>query len=179
MLLSFRVFLFGFCVIKFQLDFHDGDSKTHPPSWVLNDCDDVGVSVPEEVAVLGCDNEPLIWDYAPVPLSSIDNNMELQGYEAAKLLGQLMNGHQLSIAACSSRGRKKLLTGKRARLRVSMARAAACLQTCAGLRHHRGKFPFSDRVSPDVSTGWRCPQHGRGCRPALRNRSGRLVARGI
>ena len=29
--------------------------------------------VPEEIAVLGCDNEPMVCDYAPVPLSSVDN----------------------------------------------------------------------------------------------------------
>ena len=60
---------------------------------LLRACDDAGSSVPEEVAVLGCDNVPLICDYTPVPLSSIDNDLERQGYEAAKLLDHLMDGH--------------------------------------------------------------------------------------
>jgi LacI family transcriptional regulator len=59
---------------------------------VLCACDDADVRVPEDVAVLGCNNLPLTCDYAPVPLSSIDNDLELVGYEAAKLLDQLMNG---------------------------------------------------------------------------------------
>lgn len=61
-------------------------------------CDDAGVGVPEEAAVLGCDNMPLICDYTPVPLSSIDNDLEGQGYEAARLLGRLMDGHPAPTA---------------------------------------------------------------------------------
>jgi len=59
---------------------------------LLRACDDADVSVPEEVAVLGCDNDPMICDYALVPLSSVDNDWERIGYEGAKLLDRLMNG---------------------------------------------------------------------------------------
>lgn len=46
--------------------------------------------VPEDVAVLGCNDDPLICPFAPVPLSSIDNNLEGIGYGAAALLDQYM-----------------------------------------------------------------------------------------
>jgi LacI family transcriptional regulator len=59
---------------------------------VLRACGDAGVGTPEEVAVLGCDNSPLVCDFAPVPLSSVDPDLEGQGYEAARLLGRLMDG---------------------------------------------------------------------------------------
>ncbi len=59
---------------------------------LLRTCGDAGVSVPEEIAVLGCDNGELICNFAPVPLSSVDPNLELQGYEAARLLDRLMDG---------------------------------------------------------------------------------------
>lgn len=59
---------------------------------LLRACDAAGVSVPEEVAVLGCDNQRRICDYAPVPLSSVDQDLEQQGYLAAQLLDRLMNG---------------------------------------------------------------------------------------
>jgi LacI family transcriptional regulator len=59
---------------------------------LLRACDDAQLSVPEEVAVLGCDNDPMVCDYAPVPLSSVDNNWDQAGYEGAKLLDQLMDG---------------------------------------------------------------------------------------
>lgn len=59
---------------------------------LLRACDAAGVSVPEEVAILGCDNQPRICDYAPVPLSSVDPDLEQQGYLAAQLLDRLMKG---------------------------------------------------------------------------------------
>lgn len=59
---------------------------------VLQACDDAGLSVPDEVAVLGCDNDPMVCPYTPIPLSSIDVNWSAIGYEAAKLLDRLMDG---------------------------------------------------------------------------------------
>lgn len=51
---------------------------------------DLGLRIPEEVSILSCDNEQLICDYAPVPLSSIRLNLDMLGYEGAKFLDQLM-----------------------------------------------------------------------------------------
>ncbi|HVU26325.1 MAG TPA: DNA-binding transcriptional regulator [Verrucomicrobiae bacterium] len=59
---------------------------------VMRACDEAKLCVPEEVAVLGCHNDPLICDYAPVPLSSVDDDLERVGYEGAKLLDKLMDG---------------------------------------------------------------------------------------
>lgn len=59
---------------------------------VLQACDDADIAVPEEVAVLGCDNDPMACLSTPVSLSSIDNNWDGIGYEAARLLDRLMNG---------------------------------------------------------------------------------------
>jgi len=63
---------------------------------IMRACDDAHLKVPEEVAILGCHNDPLICDFAPVPLSSVDDNLELCGYEGAKLLDQMMNGKRVS-----------------------------------------------------------------------------------
>ena len=51
-----------------------------------------GLSVPEELAILSVGNDPLMCENQPVPLSSIDQNLELGGYEAAALLDRLMDG---------------------------------------------------------------------------------------
>ncbi len=59
---------------------------------VLRACDAAGVLVPEEAAVLGCDNVPIMCNFAPVPLSSVDTNLDQQGYRAAQLLDRLMDG---------------------------------------------------------------------------------------
>jgi LacI family transcriptional regulator len=49
-----------------------------------------GLSVPEEAAILGVDNDLAICDLTPVPLSSIPQNMRRIGFEAASLLDGLM-----------------------------------------------------------------------------------------
>lgn len=59
---------------------------------VLYACLEVGIPVPEQVAVLGANNDPLRCEFAPVPLSSIDSNHEVMGYEAAALLDRLLHG---------------------------------------------------------------------------------------
>jgi len=51
-----------------------------------------GLHVPRQVAVLGVDNDPLVTELAPVPLSSIDSARERAGYEAAALLERIMRG---------------------------------------------------------------------------------------
>jgi LacI family transcriptional regulator len=59
---------------------------------LLRACDDADLCVPEEVAVLGCDDNPMVCDYALVPLSSVDADWERIGYEGAELLDRLMDG---------------------------------------------------------------------------------------
>jgi len=59
---------------------------------IIDACLDADIPVPEQVAVLGVDNDTLSCELARVPLSSIDNNEESQGYHAAELLDHLMNG---------------------------------------------------------------------------------------
>lgn len=51
-----------------------------------------GLSVPEEIAILSIGNDPIICENQSVPLSSIDQNLEDGGYEAARLLDALMLG---------------------------------------------------------------------------------------
>ena len=61
---------------------------------VLHACRKLDIPVPEQVAVLGVDNDPLRCDFAPVPLSSIDNNQQAEGYQAAALLDRLLRGEK-------------------------------------------------------------------------------------
>ncbi|MEM8971683.1 MAG: substrate-binding domain-containing protein [Pseudomonadota bacterium] len=62
---------------------------------IIEGCDVAGLKVPDQVAVLGVDNDLLRCEFAPVPLSSIDDDQQKQGYEAASLLDQLMDGEQV------------------------------------------------------------------------------------
>lgn len=63
-------------------------------AWLLSLCIEEGYDVPGEIAVLGVDNNSLICEYLQVPLSSVNHNLELLGYEAAQLLNQMMNGRK-------------------------------------------------------------------------------------
>ena len=53
-------------------------------------CRHVGIRIPEEVAVLGVDNDEMICDLSDPPLSSIALDVEKGGYDAAKLLEHLI-----------------------------------------------------------------------------------------
>ncbi|MEN6405602.1 MAG: DNA-binding transcriptional regulator [Thermoguttaceae bacterium] len=63
---------------------------------VLMACDENHLAVPEEVAVLGVDNDEAICGLSCPPLSSVEQNSEEAGYQAASLLDRLMEGETLS-----------------------------------------------------------------------------------
>jgi LacI family transcriptional regulator len=61
---------------------------------VLDACRRIALPVPERVAVLGVDNDVVLGELSDPPLSSIDQDLERIGYEAAALLDRLMNGEE-------------------------------------------------------------------------------------
>jgi LacI family transcriptional regulator len=65
---------------------------------VLETCESAGLSVPEQVSIIGMDNSLLAVDAMRTPISSIDPNMELVGYRGAELLNDLMNGRPVPKA---------------------------------------------------------------------------------
>ncbi|AMV37443.1 Xylose operon regulatory protein [Planctomyces sp. SH-PL62] len=58
----------------------------------LEACRRAGVSVPEEVAVVGADDETLACELANPPLSSVIPDCQTIGYQAAALLDRMMSG---------------------------------------------------------------------------------------
>ena len=61
---------------------------------VLEACQTLGLRVPDDVAVLGVDNNELTCELSEPPLSSIEQGCFRIGYTAARLLDQLMQGKQ-------------------------------------------------------------------------------------
>lgn len=59
---------------------------------IINACEEARIPVPESVAVLGVDNDPLFCEMARVPISSIRHDLEGMAYKAAALLDRLMSG---------------------------------------------------------------------------------------
>ena len=59
---------------------------------LLSVCRDEGIQVPEEVAVIGVDNDRRLCELCDPPLTSVIPNTVRTGFEAAGLLDRLMNG---------------------------------------------------------------------------------------
>jgi LacI family transcriptional regulator len=82
--------------------------KTQPRPFALMACNDVrglhvldvsaraGILVPEEMAVIGVDNEEILCELCNPPLSSVEPDAEQIGYRAAELLDNLMNGRAIA-----------------------------------------------------------------------------------
>jgi len=57
-------------------------------------CESAGIRVPEDIALLGVDNDEMICLPNNPPLSSVVQNFEKAGFEAAKLLDRIMKGRE-------------------------------------------------------------------------------------
>lgn len=61
---------------------------------VLQACTTAGLCVPDEVALVGVDNDDLLCELSDTPLSSVALNLEQAGYEAATVLDTMMSGQR-------------------------------------------------------------------------------------
>lgn len=61
---------------------------------VIEACKTAGIHVPDQVAILGVDNDDLVCDLSDPPMSSVALNFERAGYESAQVLDQLMSGQR-------------------------------------------------------------------------------------
>ena len=59
---------------------------------ILSLCAEHGIDVPEEVSVMGVDNDEILCNLTNPPLSSVDSNAAEIGYRAAALLEKMMAG---------------------------------------------------------------------------------------
>ncbi len=59
---------------------------------VLEICEDLGLSLPDEISLIGMNDSLLAVDAMPTPVSSVNSNMEMVGYRGAELLARMMNG---------------------------------------------------------------------------------------
>ncbi len=63
---------------------------------LLDACRRAHIAVPDEVAVVSVDNDPVLCEIAATPLSSLDQNVKHLGFEAAAALDRMMRGGKLS-----------------------------------------------------------------------------------
>ncbi|MBN1852798.1 MAG: XylR family transcriptional regulator [Pirellulales bacterium] len=59
---------------------------------VLGVCREQGIRIPDDIAVLGIDNDDLLCELADPPLSSVENDTQRIGFEAADLLAKMIDG---------------------------------------------------------------------------------------
>jgi LacI family transcriptional regulator len=62
---------------------------------VMDACENSGLRVPEDVAVIGVDNSPFICEMLAPTMTSIEVGAERVGYQAAMLLEKLMQGNEI------------------------------------------------------------------------------------
>ncbi len=62
---------------------------------LLDACRTADVRVPDDVAVVGVDNDPILCELADPPLSSVEPDTHRTGYTAAGLLARMMNGEKV------------------------------------------------------------------------------------
>jgi LacI family transcriptional regulator len=67
---------------------------------LLDMCHELSVAVPEEVAILGVGNDPVICETVRPTLSSVDVNAQRIGYEAAGMLDRMMDGKPVQDLIC-------------------------------------------------------------------------------
>ncbi|MCG8653255.1 MAG: DNA-binding transcriptional regulator [Pirellulales bacterium] len=63
--------------------------------WLLDACRRAGISVPEEVCVIGVENDETLCELSDPPLSSVRLGGERVGFEAAALLDRMMQGRRI------------------------------------------------------------------------------------
>jgi LacI family transcriptional regulator len=66
---------------------------------LMETCRQMNVAVPDDIAVLGVNNDELLCDMADPPLSSVITNPRQTGYEAAALLQRMISGEQVAPEA--------------------------------------------------------------------------------
>lgn len=63
---------------------------------LLQACESLGIAIPEQLCIIGIDNEEIIQYLSRIPLSSVMQGTKQIGYKAAKLLDNLLNHKPVS-----------------------------------------------------------------------------------
>jgi len=104
-LTSFIQLWTGYAMTKSRVELVDWLNKLPKPVAILASCDilgcylsyfveEAGFSIPNEVAILGIDNNESICKICNSPLSSIALNLSKAGYDAVELLDKMISGKE-------------------------------------------------------------------------------------
>ena len=107
---------------------------------VISVCEGLGLNVPDEIAVLGVDNDPQICENAKTSITSIEQDIEQGGYLAAQALDSLMRP-----GAVSCRERRYRVKGI---VRRASTRLSGDMRVAKGLEYIR--LHAAERLTPDL-----------------------------
>ncbi|MGD0573628.1 MAG: DNA-binding transcriptional regulator [Sedimentisphaerales bacterium] len=68
--------------------------------YLLNVAKEASFNIPDEIAILGVNNDNALCNICDPPLSSIAFNFKKAGYDAAKLLDKMISGHETMQGQC-------------------------------------------------------------------------------
>jgi LacI family transcriptional regulator len=68
--------------------------------YLINVAKEAGFNIPDEIAILGVNNDNALCNICNPPLSSIAFNFKKAGYDAAKLLDKMISGHETMQGQC-------------------------------------------------------------------------------
>jgi LacI family transcriptional regulator len=113
--------------------------------WVIEACKIAGLNIPDEVAIVGVDNDQLICDLCAPSLSSIVLNVEKAGYEAAALLDKMMADERATRCDIHVRPTHVVIRQSTNVLAVDDASVAAAIRFIC--QHSKTVIQVSDVVS--------------------------------
>jgi LacI family transcriptional regulator len=67
---------------------------------LINVAKEIGIGIPDEMAILGVNNDNAICNICDPPLSSIAFNFKKAGYDAARFLDKMISGHETMQGQC-------------------------------------------------------------------------------
>lgn len=82
------------CLRSLPQPFGIMSQSDHRTPMLFAACEKAELAIPEQVVVIGVDNDEMVCELAPVPLSSVDSNRQRLAWEAAAMLDRLMNGEK-------------------------------------------------------------------------------------
>ena len=108
-------------------------------SEVITVCERLGIRVPQQVSVIGCDNDPLIFANTRPALTSLQLPFRELGYRAAATLGLLLKGRKPPCDTVRVSGTRLFERGSSAAvppatLLVEKAREYIAANACSGIR---------------------------------------------
>ena len=71
---------------------------------IIEACKEANIIIPDEIAILGCDNDNLVCNLTTPPLSSMQVNFHRGGFEGAQLLDDILNKRPLKHTKILAQG---------------------------------------------------------------------------